>query len=47
MGERGLTKRLGLRNGKKLKFWKNGWCGDESLNKIFPRLLSIASAKEA
>ena len=34
-------------DGKRIKFWKDRWCGDSSLNIVFPSLFTLASVKEA
>ena len=34
-------------NGRKVRFWKDRWCGDNSLYNYFPSLFSISLAKEA
>ena len=36
-----------VENVRKVKFWKDGWYGDENLEKAFPKWFSIASIKEA
>ena len=33
-------------NGKRVKFWKDKWCGDSPLCHSFPSLFSISSSKE-
>ena len=32
---------------KRIKFWKDRWCGDCSLYVAFPSLFSLANVKEA
>ena len=34
-------------NGKRIKFWKDKWCRDESLNVFFPSLFAISNSKDA
>nr|CAN69266.1 hypothetical protein VITISV_043642 [Vitis vinifera] len=34
-------------NGKRIKFWKDIWCGDESLCVSFPSLFALAVSKDA
>ena len=34
-------------DGKRVRFWKDRWCGEEPLVVTFPELLSIATNKEA
>ena len=34
-------------NGKRIKFWKDKWCGDEPLNVSFPSLFSLSNFKDA
>ena len=34
-------------NGRRVKFWKDGWCGDEPLCVSLPSLFALASSKEA
>ena len=34
-------------NGRRIKFWKDKWCGDELLCVLFPSLFALASCKEA
>ena len=34
-------------NGRRVKFWRDKWCGDEPLCVSFPSLLTLASSKEA
>ena len=34
-------------NGKRVKFWKDKWCGDTPLCHSFPSLFAISSSKEA
>lgn len=36
-----------LENGRNMQFWNNRWCGVDSLDNAFPKLLSIASTKDA
>ena len=33
-------------NRQRVEFWKDRWCGNSSLDESFPKLLSIASAKD-
>ncbi|RVX14406.1 hypothetical protein CK203_017123 [Vitis vinifera] len=35
-----------LDNRQRVEFWKDRWCGNSSLDESFPKLLSIASAKD-
>ena len=34
-------------NGRRVKFWRDRWCGEESLRVAFPTLFAIAASKEA
>ena len=34
-------------NERRLKFWKDKWCGDEPLSVSFPSLFALATLKEA
>ena len=34
-------------NERKVKFWKDKWCGDEPLSISFPSLFALATLKEA
>ena len=34
-------------NERRLKFWKDKWCGDEPLSVSFPSLFALATSKEA
>ena len=34
-------------NGRRVKFWKDGWCGDEPLCVSLPSLFALASSEEA
>ena len=34
-------------NGRRVKFWRDRWCGDEPLCLSFPSLFTLASSKEA
>lgn len=34
-------------NRRRVKFWRDKWCGDEPLCVSFPSLLALASSKEA
>ncbi|RVX03513.1 hypothetical protein CK203_027825 [Vitis vinifera] len=34
-------------NGRRVKFWRDRWCGDEPLCVSFPSLFTLASSKEA
>ena len=34
-------------NGKRVKFWKDKWCGDTTLRESFPSLCIIALTKDA
>ena len=34
-------------NGKRIKFWKDKWCGDEPLNVSFPSLFALSNSKDA
>ena len=34
-------------NGRRVKFWKDWWCGEEPLCKIFPSLFALSDFKEA
>ncbi|RVW85403.1 Polyadenylate-binding protein RBP47B' [Vitis vinifera] len=36
-----------LRDGRGVRFWKDRWCGEDSLEEAFPRLYSLASSKDA
>ena len=36
-----------LGNGRRVRFWKDKWCGEEPLSLTFPSLFSIATNKEA
>ena len=33
-------------NGKRIKFWKDKWCGDEPLNVSFPSLFALSNSKD-
>lgn len=33
-------------NGRRVKYWKDSWCGDSSLKESFPSLFSIAFMKD-
>ena len=34
-------------NGRRVRFWKDSWCGDEALSMSFPSLYTLATFKEA
>ena len=34
-------------NGRRVRFWEDGWCGDEALSISFPSLYALATSKEA
>ena len=34
-------------NGRRVRFWKDGWCGDDPLCIYFPSFIVISLAKEA
>ena len=34
-------------NGKRLRFWKDAWCGEEAFCDYFPSLFALAANKEA
>ena len=34
-------------NGRRVRFWKDKWCGDEPLYESFPSLFAISRAKDA
>ena len=34
-------------NGRRLRFWKDVWCGKEALCDSFPSLYALAANKEA
>ena len=34
-------------NGRRIKFWKDRWCSEEPLCKIFPSLFALSDSKEA
>ena len=34
-------------NGKRVKFWKDQWCGDSTLRESFPSLYCVAMTKDA
>ena len=36
-----------LRDGRGVRFWKDRWCGEDSLEEAFPRLYYLASSKDA
>ena len=36
-----------VRNGKRIKFWKDKCCGDEPLNISFPSLFALSNSKDA
>ncbi|KAL6333305.1 hypothetical protein AAG906_028489 [Vitis piasezkii] len=44
-----FSKRVAFRlwNGRRVCFWKDRWCGDDSLEEAFPSLYSLASSKDA
>ena len=48
-GWKGFNNKIGFRvgNGKKVRFWKDMWCGEEPLAMTSPELFSIATNKEA
>ena len=33
-------------NGRRVRFWKDSWCGDETLCYTFPSLFALAVSKE-
>jgi len=39
--------RLKVRDGSKIKFWHNVWCGDQTLKAVSPFLFSIVCFKKA
>ncbi|RVX22609.1 putative ribonuclease H protein [Vitis vinifera] len=41
-----LNKAL-LGNGRRVRFWKDRWCGDEALSISFPSLYALVTSKEA
>ena len=46
---KGFNDRIGFRvgDGKRVRFWKDRWCGEEPLAMTFPKPFSIAPDKEA
>ena len=34
-------------NGRRARFWKDRWCGDEALSISFPSLYALSTSKEA
>ena len=34
-------------NGRRVKFWKGGWCTEEPLCEVFPSLFALSDSKEA
>ena len=34
-------------NGRRVRFWLDKWCGDESLKDTFPSLFALATSKDA
>ena len=47
-GWEGFNSKIGFRveNGKRVRFWKDRWCGKEPLAVTFPELYSITTNKE-
>ncbi|RVW92361.1 LINE-1 retrotransposable element ORF2 protein [Vitis vinifera] len=45
----GMYNNLAFRvgNGRRVRFWKDKWCGDEPLYESFPSLFAISQAKDA
>ena len=45
----GMYNNLAFRvgNGRRMRFWKDKWCGDEPLYESFPSLFAISQAKDA
>jgi hypothetical protein len=39
--------RFDVRDGSKIRFWCDVWCGDHTLKEAFPVLFGIAQYKEA
>ena len=38
---------LALGNGRRISFWKDGWCGEEALSLMFPNLFRLTAQKNA
>ena len=36
-----------MENGRRVRFWKDKWCGNEALCDSFPSLYALAISKEA
>ena len=34
-------------DGRRVRFWEDGWCGDEALSHSFPSLYALVTSKEA
>ena len=34
-------------DGRRVRFWKDRWCGDEALRISFPSLYALVTSKEA
>ena len=34
-------------DGRRVRFWKDRWCREDSLDVAFPRLYNLASSKDA
>ena len=47
-GWKDFNKRIVFRvgNGRRVRFWKDKWCGEDTLGEAFPQLYSIAFVKD-
>lgn len=36
-----------VRNGRRVRFWLDKWCGDKSLRVFVPSLFALATSKDA
>ena len=44
-----FSKRVAFKVGdcRRVRFWKDRWCGEDSLEEVFPSLYSLASSRDA
>ena len=44
-----FSKRVAFKvgDGRRVRFWKDRWCGDEALSISFPSLYALSTSKEA